>query len=134
MLYTIQWADEACTMVHQTYDGDVSRQEFETMVENSNRMLAGVSHPVDLIIEWKGERQIMQDLSLIYGAMFAEKHVPANQRFVFVINLPQIYRILAHVLRRSAPRAMGAMYFVDSVEDVYRLRNYLLETGVSSVS
>jgi hypothetical protein len=133
MSYTIAWDDETHTIVRQLYQGQVGRLDFESMVQESVAMLESVTHSVDIVIEWHGDRHIRQDLSMIYGAVFAEKHVPSNQRFLFVINMPPLYRILARVLQRSAPRALGAIYFVDSMEEVYRLRAYLLEAGASSV-
>jgi hypothetical protein len=133
MSYAISWADDTHTMVRQVYQGHIGRRIFESMVHDSVCLLETVTHSVDIMIEWQGERHLMQDLSLIYGAMFAEKHVPANQRFVFVVDAPAVYRIFAHTLRRAAPRAVGALYFVDTPADAYRLRDYLLEAGVSSV-
>jgi hypothetical protein len=133
MPYTIEWADETRTMVRQIYHGHVSRRVFEAMVHDSVCLLATVTHSVDIMIEWHGEQALMQDLSLIYGAMFAETHVPANQRFVFVVKAPTVYRVLAHTLRRAAPRAVGALFFVDTPQGAYLLRDYLLEAGASPV-
>ena len=133
MLYTIEWADDTCAMVRQIYQGHVGRRVFEAMVHDSARLLATVTHKVDIMIEWHGEQTLLQDLSLISGAMFAEKHVPTNQRFVFVVKAPIVYRVFVNTLRMAAPRAVGSLYFVDTPDDAYRLRDYLLEAGVSSV-
>lgn len=133
MSYTIGWADDSHTMVRQVYEGHVGKRAFEAMVHESVRLLETVTHNVDVAIEWHGEQTLMHDLSVIYGAMFAERYVPTNQRFVFVIKAPAVYRIFANTMRRAAPRAIGALYFVDTLEDAFRLRDFLLEAGVSSV-
>ena len=120
-------------MVRQVYQGHVDRRVFEAMVHDSVCLLETVTHSVDIMIEWHGEQTLLYDLSLIYGAMFAEKHVPANQRFVFVVKAPTVLRIFAYTLRRAVPRAVGSLYFVDTAEGAYLLRDYLLAAGVSSV-
>lgn len=131
--YAIEWADDAHTMVRQVYQGHVGRRVFETMVHDSARLLATVTHKVDVMIEWHGEQNLVQDLSVISGAIFAEKHVPDNQRFVFVVDAPRVYRVFFNTLKIAAPRAVGSLYFVDTPDDAFRLRDYLLEAGVSSV-
>jgi hypothetical protein len=85
------------------------------------------------MIEWHGQQTLLQDISLISGAIFAEKHVPVNQRFVFVVDGPRVFRVFINSLKMAAPRAVGSLYFVDTPDDAYRLRDFLLEAGVSSV-
>ena len=126
MPYSIAWNDDR-TVVHQIYEGEISRGDFESMVFDSRGMLDSVLHPVDLMIEWRGERHVMQDLSMLYGAMFAERRVPPNQRFVFAINTPPAFRVIAQALKRAAPRTMGQLYFAQTVEQAYQLRTFLLE-------
>jgi hypothetical protein len=134
MPYHIAWDDASQTIVRQTYQGRISRHDFEGMVRESRGLLESVPHVVDVIIEWQGDRHLINDFSIIYAAMFAEKHVPRNQRFVFVVNAPTAYRILASTLQRAAPRAVGSLYFVDTPDAVSRLREILLETELTPVS
>lgn len=134
MPYQIAWDDASQTIVRQIYQGRLSRSDFEGMVRESRGLLESVPHIVDVIIEWQGDRHLINDFSIIHAAMFAEKFVPRNQRFVFVINAPTAYRILASVLQKAAPRAVGSLYFVDAPEAVYRLRDILLETEMTPVS
>lgn len=134
MAYRIVWDDAAQTVVRQTYQGRISRHDFEGMVRESRGLLESVPHIVDVFIEWQGDRHLINDFSIIHAAMFAEKHVPRNQRFVLVINAPAAYRILATVLQKAAPRAVGSLYFVDTLEAAYRLRDILLETELTPVS
>jgi hypothetical protein len=133
MLYTIEWADDTQTMVRQRYQGHINRRIFEAMVHDSVCLLGTVTHSVDIMIEWHGDQTLINDLSVISGAIFAEKHVPANQRFVFVVNAPRVYRVFVNTLKLAAPRAVGSLYFVDTPDGAYRLRDYLLEAGVSPV-
>jgi hypothetical protein len=134
MPYHVVWNDASQTIVRQTYEGRISRHDFENMVCESRCLLNSVSHIVDVIIEWQGDRHLINDFSIIHAAMFAETRVPSNQRFVFVVNAPTAYRILATVLQKAAPRAVGSLYFVDTLDAVYRLRDILLETELTPVS
>lgn len=128
MPYNIFWTDETKTIVQQIYDGPLSRCDFESMICASQDMLETVSHPVDVIIEWSGERTVVHDMTLVYAALFAEKRVPSNQRYVFLVNVPPIVKTLIHLLRQAAPRATASTYFLDSVAGAYCLRAILLET------
>jgi hypothetical protein len=134
MAYHVYWDDNSQTIARQVYEGSVGRADFEAMVCASSRLLQTVPHSVDIIMEWHGERQMINDISLIYGAMFAEKRVPDNQRYVFMVKAPLLIRGFAQVLQRAAPRATGSLYFLETVEEAYRLRAILLETKISPVS
>ncbi len=132
MPYSISWAEDQ-TLVHQVYIDEISRQDFEAMVCNSRRMLISVPHAADIMIEWQGRRHVMNDLSMLYSAIFSEKRVPPNQRFVFLVNMPAASRVIMQAMQRAAPRSAGSLYFVETVEQVHKLRTYLLDEKVKSV-
>jgi hypothetical protein len=133
MSYHIRWNDDTQTIVRQVYEGRVGRTDFEGMVCASAQLLETVPHKVDIILEWQGERHMLNDISIVYGAMFAEKRVPTNQRFVFAINAPIMFRVLLQALQRATPRIVNSLYFVDTVDAAYRLRAILLDMETSSV-
>lgn len=130
MTYKLLWDNADLTIVRQVYCGSIGRRDMEAMCQESRQMLASVSHPVDLIVEWQERTSLLQDFSLISMMMFVEKHVPVNQRYVFSVDMSPMYRAICKTMERAAPKAMQHVHFVETVEQAYSLRSHLLQTAL----
>jgi len=54
-------------------------------------------------------------------AQYANKMVPDNQRIIVAVGLPSIVKGMLNLLMRIAPKAAKNSYYVDTIEQAYRV-------------
>lgn len=119
MAIDIQWDNEEKTIVRQTYGEVVTPEEYYQMVKQSAELLNSVNHPVDLIVDLRKLKFTLRGMTTM--TQYANKMVPANQRIVVAVGLPATIKQIINLLMRIAPRAAKNTYYVDTIEEAYRI-------------
>ena len=117
MPYQVTWDDEEKTIVVQTYSGKVIIEEYYRAIDESAELLSSVQHPVDLIMDASEAKTDMK--GFLTAVSYANKKVPANQRFVIVVGANRFVQTMGKVAGTIAPKATENVYFVDTLEDAH---------------
>lgn len=120
MGYSVEWANAEKTIVLQTYSGYVKTDEYYQAVDESALLLSSVEHPVDLIMDGR-EAKTENGKGFLMAVSYANKKVPKNQRLVLMVGAGLLIRTMGKITRSIAPRATENIYFVNTVEEAYKL-------------
>lgn len=119
MPFQVIWEDPEQTIIRQLYTGKVTTGDYYRAVDRNAEMMHSVNHPVDLIVDVLDART---DMKGFWAAIsYANKKVPDNQRLVIVVGADSFLKVLSGVANKVAPRAASNSYFVDSLDEAYRI-------------
>lgn len=114
MSYEIFWVDDEKTIVHQRFLDGFNVDDLYKITTESAKMLSTVDHPVDIIVEIAGRVNMRGMLS---AAMYVNRIVPPNQRFVLGVNVSRVARRMIEAIRKVAPKALERVHFVDTLDE-----------------
>jgi len=110
----VVWFNQEKTIIRHIYTHDISLQDYYDTIDINAEMLAGVSHPVDMIIDLSnGEMKFNRLLS---AAKYVESNTPENQRLVIVVNGSSYLRAVIQIAATFAPKATRNIVFVDTLD------------------
>jgi hypothetical protein len=112
----VVWDDADYRILRQVYPAHWTLEDFEHIVQRSNKLLRGLRHTVHIIADGRGSGGAPNILTL---ARKVNASVPDNQGVVVVVGADPNTRRNIEAARRIAPRATGNLYFAQSLEDAY---------------
>ena len=121
MPITVEWDDEAHTVIVLDFDGAWTWDEYEASRQEANVLLKQVSHPVAMIVDFHNSEYSPNDV--LTHAHHALDTTPINLRHFVLVGanpfLRHVYGVMTRVYRVLVARY--TVMFADSREDA-RLR------------
>ena len=115
----LEWDNEEKTVLCHVYEGNWTVDDFYLAVDESRKLLLGVDHPVDLIIDMRTGGDPPSGVLSAY--QYADRQVPDNQRLIVMVNPGAVMQAFNRIVGNIAPRASENRYLVDSMEEAREL-------------
>lgn len=119
MPITVQWDDEAQTIMRWLFDGKWSWDEYNRAMTESNQQVRSVEHPVDAIMDLTHSSVLPSNvLSNTHAAR--EENQPKNIRWIYIVSRQPLLKALINIFGRLYQRfSKGGLSMVDSLEAAY---------------
>ena len=115
----LAWDNEEKTALCHIYEGKWTIEDFYHAVDESQRLLLEVDHPVDLIVDMRTSAAPPPGILPAYR--YADQRVPENQRLIVMVKTDSVMKAFNRVIGDIAPRASENRYLADSMEEARQL-------------
>jgi hypothetical protein len=119
MAYRAFWDNDEKTILRQVFYDRATVTDYYQVNDECIAMMNEQPHTVDLILDVTDAKIDMTGFLAAIGSV--EKKVPANQRLVVIVKANQFIQTMAKVASQFAKRATANVYFVDTLEEAYKL-------------
>lgn len=119
MTITVQWDDEARTIVRWVFDGKWTWDEYNQAMIESNERVRGVTHPVDAIMDLTHSNMLPANvLSNTHAAH--DEIQPKNIRWIYIVSHQALLKALINIFARLYERfGKGGLAMVESLDAAY---------------
>jgi hypothetical protein len=126
MAITVDWMDEAQTLVHQHFKGAFTLEEYGVVERETYALIAAVPHLVDVVCDLSEARHLPSNLASLSHR--PSQHPPPNLGVTIIVGAPLYIRKLAEFAGKLRIERDAAVshpnIFVDTMADA---RAYLAE-------
>lgn len=127
MSISVDWGNAQQTVIHYDIKGEWTWLEFEAALQQSIIMTFTVTHAVHEIFDLSYSQPFPDDSLLFWRN--AVRVMPENRGYlVFVGGGPNVSSLLS-VLQRNNPAFADKLHSVDSLQQAYKLLDYLVAKG-----
>ncbi len=129
MAITMDWANDAHTIIYYTVNGRWSWDDLQAVVKHAHAMIDGVNRPVDSIVD------LRKGLGLPAGPMWHGRRLAAsrhpNSGCMVLLGAPLYVKTLFDTMRRVNPSTVKRVRFANSPEEAYTLLAVAEPVGTS---
>lgn len=125
MAIEIQWYNTEKNLMVQYYVGSWKIQDLYASVDTAYEMMASVSHPVDVIIDYQDSDQSISNLvtsSTLSLLSYVDRYTHKNSRLLVMVGASAMLRTVLKV-KILRPRVVDDAQFVDTFEEALTLIN-----------
>lgn len=119
MTITVQWDDEAKTIVRWVFDGKWTWDEYNRAMTESNERVRDVDHFVDAIMDLSHSNMLPSNvLSNTHAAR--DEIQPKNIRWIYIVSHQALLKALINIFTRLYERfGKGGLSMVESLDAAY---------------
>lgn len=116
MPVTIDWHDEAKTILRMPISDPWTLAEMNQASEESRKMMSTVSHPVVLIMDASETKGFPKNIFSHYATNTKEADLPRNQEAVIVVVRGPLLQAFVSTAKRILPQITKKMHMADTLD------------------